>query len=217
MSSLPCARVAWFRVRENGSEVKTYSMKKTILVTFAAVALTTQAGLAQTTVHMWEDPRGWWGNHFVYGPTMPNKFTANEFSVDAFASFWAAERKIGDLFETNIRDGKWGGGLGFNYFLTPYVGIGADANVPDNGGNFFDSVAGSLILRLPSETTGLAPYVFGGGGRLTDRVWEWTAHAGVGLEFRVNPITGFFADGRYMWADEASDSLLLRAGVRFIF
>jgi hypothetical protein len=65
--------------------------------------------------------------------------------------------------------------------------------------------------------SGLAPYVFGGGGRQTDPEWQWTGHAGVGLEYRFNPVTGVFADGRYTWADRTSDSILFRAGVRFVF
>ncbi|MBC8095844.1 MAG: hypothetical protein H7Y43_08525 [Akkermansiaceae bacterium] len=192
-------------------------MKITKLVTFAAaLTVTAQAGMAQTA-HVWDDPRGWWGNHFVYGPTQPNKFTAHEFSFDLFGSYWAGESRIEDVFDTSIRDGTWGGGVGVNYFLTREIGIGGDINIPDNGGNFVDMASGSLILRLPFETTGLAPYIYGGGGRLTDQTWEWAGHAGFGLEWRLNPITGIFADARYIWPEDASDSLLLRTGLRFVF
>lgn len=192
-------------------------MKRLKLITLTA-AVTAMAPLAMAQAgHMWDDPRGWWGNHFVYGPSQPNKFTANEFSIDAFGSYWSGEQRVEDVFDTNIRHGTWGGGVGLNYFITREIGLGGDINIPDNDGNFIDSASGSLILRLPFETTGLAPYIFGGGGRLTDRTWEWAGHAGVGLEFRVNPITGFFADARYIWPDKSGDSLLLRTGLRFIF
>ena len=186
------------------------------LMCAAAVVLGARAGVAQV-VHVWDDPHAWWGGHFVYGPAVPDKFTANEFSLDAFGSFNAGESKFSHLFQTNIRRGKWGGGLGLNYFLTREIGIGGDVNMPANGGHLVDSVLGSLILRLPSERTGLAPYIFGGGGRGTDRVWQWLGHAGVGLEWRLNPVTGVFTDGRYIWADKTSDALMLRAGLRFIF
>jgi hypothetical protein len=193
-------------------------MKISKLVTFAAavMVLSARMGMAQV-VHVWEDPNQWWGTHFTYGPAVPEKFTANEFSTDIFASFTAAQTKIGELFETDIGDGKWGGGLGANYFLTREIGIGIDANAPDNRGHFVDLISGSLIARLPFESTGLAPYVFGGGGRLTEPRWEWTGHAGLGLEFRINPVTGIFADGRYVWADKTTDQLLLRGGLRLIF
>lgn len=192
-------------------------MKIIKIITLAAsVTVLAQTGMAQVA-HVWDDPRGWWGNHFVYGPSVPAKFTANEFNVDVFGSFLGQENKIEDVFKTNIRKGKWGGGVGVNYFLTRELGIGADMNIPSNGGNFVDSVSGSLIARLPFESTGLAPYVFGGGGRQTDPEWQWTGHVGVGLEFRMNPITGIFTDARYVWADKTSDSVLLRAGLRFVF
>lgn len=193
-------------------------MKMTKIVTLAAaVIVTARMGMAQEVVHVWNDPNQWWGGHWVYGPTAPNKFTMNELSVDMFGSFLAPERKFKDIFDTNIRRGKWGGGVGVNYFVTREIGFSVDANVPDNGGNFIDSVSGSLVARLPSESTGLSPYIFGGGGRQTDPVWEWTGHAGVGLEFRLNPLTGIFADARYVWADKTSDSLLLRGGLRLVF
>jgi hypothetical protein len=194
-------------------------MKITKLVTFAAaMTVTAQVGLAQVA-HVWDDPRGWWGNHFVDGPTVPAKFTANEFSVDLFGSFTAAENKLSEVFDTNIRHGKWGGGGGINYFLTREIGLGGDVNIPDNDGNFVDSINASLIVRFPSETTGLAPYLFGGGGRQTEPVWTWTAHAGVGLEFRMNPITAIFTDARYVWPekDGITDTLELRGGLRFVF
>jgi hypothetical protein len=192
-------------------------MKITKLVVFAAaMTATAQVGMAQVA-HMWDDPRGWWGNHFTYGSGQDSKFTANEFSVDLFGSYWHGQNRVEDVFDTNIRRGTWGGGVGVNYFLTREIGLGGDFNIPDNDGNFIDSASGSLILRLPIESAGLAPYVFGGGTRLTDRTWEWAGHAGIGLEFRMNPITGIFADARYVWPEDSGDSLLLRAGLRLVF
>jgi hypothetical protein len=187
-----------------------------LLTVAAAMTVTAQVGMAEV-VRVWDDPRGWWGDHFVYGPSVPDKFTANELSLDAFGSYWAGQRRIEDVFDTNIRSGTWGGGVGLNYFLTREIGLSGDFNIPRNDGNFIDSASGSLILRLPFENAGMAPYVFGGGTRLTDRSWEWAGHAGVGFEFRFNPITGLFADGRYIWPDRTPDSLLLRAGLRFVF
>jgi hypothetical protein len=167
-------------------------------------------------VHMWEDPTDWMGGHFTYNIQGP-RYTAQELSFDAFGSFTAAERKFSELFETNIRHGKWGGGVGLNYFVTREIGFGADINIPDNDGNFVDSVSGSLILRWPFEPSGFAPYAFGGGGRGTDPAWEWLGHAGVGVEYRWNPTTGIFVDGRYVWADQTFDRLVLRAGFRLVF
>jgi hypothetical protein len=194
-------------------------------VTLTAVGLlAASAGMAQTTTttttttttsHVWTDPHTWWGNHWAYNAA--DRYTANELSLDMFGSYLAGERRAEDLFKTNIRHGFWGGGVGVNYFFTREIGIGGDIEIPDNGGNFVNNVDGSLIARIPIVNSGLAPYVFGGGGRQTEPVWQWTGHAGVGIEYRFNPVTGVFADGRYMWVDKTSDEILFRAGVRFVF
>ena len=144
-------------------------------------------------------------------------YSAEEVSFDMFASFVAPESSFTHLFQTDIRRGTWGGGVGGNVFFTRELGIGVDANMPHDGGNLVNSVNGSLIARLPIAHTGLAPYLFGGGGRTTDRVWDWTGHAGVGLEVRMNPLTGIFIDSRYTWGNKSSDNALFRTGFRFVF
>jgi hypothetical protein len=163
------------------------------------------------------EERNWWGRTYV-PPPEPELFLAHEIHVDAFGTYTAPETKFSHLFQTDIRDdGVWGGGAGMNYFLTRHLGFGADLNIGNNDGNFVDLVSASLFARLPIEKLRLAPYAFGGGGRTTDQVWEWTRHAGLGLELRTDREIGIFLDGRYLWADRSSDRLLLRAGVRFAF
>lgn len=189
-------------------------MKWNKIVTGAAGILL-GAGIAQGA-HLWDDPNAWASSHFAYDVSAP-RYTAQELSFDAFGSYLAGERKFNKLFETNIRHGSWGGGVGLNYFFIRELGVGVDMNIPDNGGNFIDSVSGSLIARWPLDPSGFAPYIFGGGGRGTDPVWEWQGHAGVGMEYRFNPATGIFVDGRYVWHDKSYDRLLLRAGLRLVF
>jgi len=65
--------------------------------------------------------------------------------------------------------------------------------------------------------TGVAPYVFGGGGRQFDPVTQWTWDAGAGLEWRFAPHVGVFVDGRYVFADKTKDFGLGRLGFRFGF
>jgi len=197
-------------------------MKMSKLITLSAVLwLGASAAFADepvTVVHVWNDPGGWWNGHFVYA-TGP-RYTANELSVDAFGSYLAGETKeFEEVIHHSIRhNGAWGGGVGVNYFFTEMLGIGGDLNIPDNGGNFIDSVSGNLIARFPIEPCGIAPYVFGGGGRGTgDPVWQWFGQAGVGIEYRFNPVTGVFSDARYIWNDKTPNALLIRAGLRFVF
>ena len=146
-------------------------------------------------------------------------FSANELSVDLSGSYIAQERGIEHLFETSIKHnrGTWGGDVGVNYFITQNIGVGADANMSANGGNFVDAVLGDLTLRLPLGNSGFAPYVLGGGGRMTDVTWEWVGQAGVGLEYRFSHRIGLFADGRCIWPEHSPDALLLRAGLRIVF
>ena len=199
-------------------------MKFVILTTVALLAA--GAGMAQTTTttttetttvsHVWNDPQAWWGNHWAYN--VADRYTDNELSLDFFGSYLAGEHKIENVFHNSIRHGFWGGGVGVNYFFLRNLGVSADMNIPDDGGgNFVNNVYGSLIARFPICNSGLAPYVFGGGGRQTQPAWEWTGHAGVGMEYRFNPVTGVFVDSRYTWVKHTSDEIMFRAGLRFVF
>jgi len=190
-----------------------------IINIIAVGAILTVTATGARAAHVWEDPNVWWGSHFAYDTAGTPRYTAAELSLDAFGSYVAGERRFSKLFETNIKHGDWGGGVGLNYFFTRELGISSDINIPANGGNFVDQVGGSLIARWPFEPSGWAPYIFGGGGRRTDPSWEWIAHAGVGVEYRFSPVTGIFVDSRYIWhiKEGGSDGILFRAGLRFVF
>lgn len=186
------------------------------------ITITASLGLTATmanAAHVWQDPGGWAGSTFTYDHTNVPLFSANELSLDLGASYTAGEHGLGNLFKTDIKGsrGTWGGDLGLNYFITRVIGLSADVDMPDNGGNLVDAVLGNLIVRLPLGESGFAPYLFGGGGRTTDRAWEWVGQAGLGLEFRFSHNLGLFGDGRYIWPQHGSDALLLRAGVRIVF
>lgn len=188
------------------------SMKLNTLVSVTSALLLT-AGMAKAA-HVWEDPGGWSSGVFVYD-AQTAKYTANELSLDLAGSFYAPERGIEHLFKTNIRHtGKWGGDAGLNYFFTRYVGISGNIEMPSNGHNFIDQATGEVVLRWPIDPSGFAPYILGGGGRSFEPAWEWIYDVGVGVEYRLNPITGIFTDARYVWADHSTDRLLLRAGDR---
>jgi hypothetical protein len=204
---------------------------KIITVTMAASLIANAA----RAVHVWEDPGGWSTATFTYS-TAP-RYNCNELSLDMFGSYWAAERGLNHLFETDITGnrGRWGGGVGLNYFFSRYFGIGGDANWSDHsgfGGPATDWVMGNAIARLPICNSGFAPYIYGGGGRqfnglfrdgsgdiLAGKRYEWFADLGVGVEYRFTPGVGIFTDGRYMWhlQDGGVDRLSLRAGLRLAF
>ncbi len=193
-------------------------MKIGKMVSCASVLLLTSS-FAQAA-HVWEDPSGWWDSHFTYDQKGP-KYTAQELSMDLFGSYLNPEGKFTDLFDTNIRRGVWGGGVGLNYFFTRELGIGTDFNISSKTGdaNLVDYWVGNLYARLPLGDTGLAPYAFGGGGRAISPIYQWTYGGGVGLEYRFNPTTGVFSDARFLWGDKGTiyNELVIRAGVRIVF
>ncbi len=199
---------------------------RTCIAATAGLMLT--CGVAKA-VHIWEDPGGWWSSAVTYDTSVP-LYTANELSLDLSGSYIAHEGEFENIFKTSIKGdrGRWGGNVGLNYFFTRNIGIGGDFNIAANGGEALDQALGSVIFRFPIDPTGLAPYIFGGGGRQFDALpaatdsgapsWDWLGHAGVGLEYRFNPVLGMFADGRFIWAEhEINNKMLLRAGFRIVF
>jgi opacity protein-like surface antigen len=153
-----------------------------------------------------------WRDKFAYESSV-DKFGANEFQVDMFGTYASRDR-------FGLERDRWGGGLGLNYFPSKYLGVGADSYLEEWKWPY--RLNGSLIFRLPVEELGMAPYVFGGAGREWKYQTTWTAHAGVGLEFRFNRNFGIFADGRRVFdiEDRHGDDLdywLARAGIRFSF
>jgi hypothetical protein len=186
---------------------------KTILG--SAVALMVSIGMAKAA-HIWENPGEWGSSLFVYDATAP-KFTAQELSLDLFGSYNNPEHEFTDIFHTNIRHGTWGGGVGVNYFLFNYLGFGSDVNLSDHPGRIVDQVLGDLTLRAPIGNSGIAPYIIGSVGRGIYPAWEWIYGFGPGLDLRLNPTLGIFADARYFWAEAGNDRLLIRTGLRIVF
>jgi hypothetical protein len=183
-----------------GTVVTNYTSTSTA-VTTTPTADTTYTGGTGGTSSTWSD-------RWKYDKENHTKFMPNEGSIDLFGTY-ATRDRFG-----NGEDG-WGGGIGVNYFLTRYVGIGADSYIEEWKVPY--RVNGSLFIRLPIDPVGLAPYVFAGGGRQWKYAPQWTAHAGAGLEFRLNSHTGFFADARRVFADRTEDYALWRAGLRLVF
>lgn len=188
------------------------------VIAFVAVWMVT-TGIAQAD-HIWQDSSGWWDSHFTYDQNAA-RYTAQELSLDLFGSYINPERRFNQLFDTNIRNGFWGGGAGLNYFFTRELGIGSDFNIsskPDDL-NLVDYWVGNLYARLPLGNSGFAPYIYGGGGRAMSPIYQWTYGGGVGLEYRFNPSTGIFSDARFLWGDKGTiyNNLVIRLGLRLVF
>src|SRR5205823_5272640 len=100
------------------------------------------------------------------------KYRAIEFSVDLFGTASIGQTTINHLSGERIsQDARLGAGAGLNYFFSRNLGIGGEAYTENTHHNFIDNASGSLIFRIPLGQSGVAPYVFGGGGRQFDPIY----------------------------------------------
>src|SRR5689334_19164281 len=119
---------------------------KALLFMAAFVVLTAVTASAQ---------RSYWSDRLRYDREGATLFFPNEFSLDLFGTY-ADRDKFG------VEKDRWGGGAGVTYFLNRYAGIMADSYLEEARWPY--RVNGSLVLRLPIDRIGAAPYIFGGGG-----------------------------------------------------
>lgn len=145
-------------------------------------------------------------------------YKPQELSFDIFGTGSINEHTIDHLTGDRVRrNGRLGLGGGINYFFCRYVGVGADAYSINTTGSFVDYTSGNLYLRYPILQTGVAPYIFGGGGYQFDSVRQGFGQAGAGVELRLIKHVGFFVDARYVFAAETENYAIGRAGFRFSF
>jgi hypothetical protein len=175
----------------------------TLLAVVIATAATTFAGTDSKKV--------------VVAPQAEELFRAGEVQVDA-AVVGAAGKFNG---RNNV--GALGGGLGLNYFITKYFGVGIDDSLGGTvGGNgtsgVLDNLQGQLIGRLPIESLHLAPYAMvGGGATWGNNQGQGNGNVGGGAEYRINRSVGLFGDYRWLYGTHNLSENLFRAGVRFVF
>jgi opacity protein-like surface antigen len=158
-------------------------------------------------------------------------FKDQELQIDIFGQYTVGE---GPSHAGPVRDHGWGGGIGINYFFTRNIGIGIDAawlyakdrssvGDDDDDHTTIHNFSGSLIARFPIDDKCLAPYLYVGGGAAVDGEQWASAHAGAGLEFRVQPQKmGIFVDGRWTYygdrfGHEDLNNFSGRVGVRWVF
>ena len=143
-------------------------------------------------------------------------YRKQEIDVDLFGSSAISEQNLEHAPDFRKRT-LWGGGGGVTAYFFRYLGVGGEYNADVHGSSFFDSAGGNIYLRLPICHTGLAPYIFGGGGYQFQEVRQSYEDGGAGIEFRFCKNFGVFADGRWVFSEHTSDSGLARVGVRFSF
>lgn len=157
-------------------------------------------------------------NDLAQASSRADLYRARELSLDAFGTASLGVYSIDHVSGSRIRhDTQLGAGVGVNYFIARYIGIGADIYSEDTKGNFIDSASANIILRLPLGQSGFAPFAFGGGGRQFDMAKVWFGQFGAGMEYRFTPHVGLFLDARLVIPDEVKEYGVARLGLRFAF
>jgi len=173
-------------------------MKK-LTIALVAVVVSVTGAFAGTSAKTFKE---------TVAPAPDCKFRDQELQVDAFAA--------GGFYSTGRP--YWGGGLGVNYFVNKYIGIGVEQGIGGRGSNAEWATVGNFFLRYPF-CFGFAPYAMVGGGcSYGTGDGHGFGHVGGGLEYRVTDNIGLFSDARYIYSsEEPQNGVLGRAGLRFAF
>jgi opacity protein-like surface antigen len=151
-------------------------------------------------------------------------FQANEFSLSLGSGYSLNTSKVKatkDVFQAPYS-------LNFNagaeYFLTRH--FGAEVNVPffQSRGIAVQEFQAGLLFRLPlAKTTpifkNISPYVGVGGIYNWQQPVNWAYVGKAGIEFRLNPYWGIFAEGQYRNVDFTWDkgNTSINGGLRLVF
>ena len=177
-------------------------MKKLSLTIIMAVAVVGSA-FAGTESKTFKDK-------VVVEPTC--KFRDTEFQIDTFYSGIVGSRN------STLGTGS-GGGVGLNFFVAKYFGIGWEGSVYSNRGTAsWTPLNGNFFVRFPICSINLAPYVMVGGGAdfQRNRSTIGFGNVGAGVEYRITNNIGLFTDGRYFYGGSGNVANI-RGGLRFAF
>jgi len=169
------------------------------------------------------------GKEYKQPPPEPTCFKDQELQLDIFGAYADGNRPHAGVIDEHA----FGGGVGINYFFHRNIGVGVDAtwlyggekdgDRSNDGDTTYHNFSSSLIFRMPIDAICLAPYAFVGGGFHVDGAQWASAHAGVGLEYRIVPERiGIFTDARFTYFGDRygngeQNNIMARAGVRFVF
>lgn len=152
----------------------------------------------------------------VVVPANDCRFRANEWQIDT------AVVGAGGSYKGQ-KGGGIGGNLGVNYFFTNWFGIGVDDSIVgykksnSSGYQAVDSLQADLLFRMPICSWNLAPYLMVGGGGNWGPLSQGDGNVGAGLEYRMTPNLGLFADCRWLYGSNSLSMALPRVGLRFVF
>ncbi len=179
-------------------------MKKLTLTLLLAIAVAAPA-IAGTEAKTFKDK--------VVVETVPCRFRDMELQLDAFYTGFASSRGA-------LRTGS-GGGVGLNFFIARYFGIGYEGVWYSNDGTGTKlPVGGNFFFRYPICSWNLAPYAMVGGGAAWSSAIDGTVgygNVGGGLEYRFTDHVGIFGDSRWFYGNQSTSAANFRAGLRLAF
>lgn len=126
------------------------------------------------------------------------------------------------LFPDGHADDELGGGASLGFFFTEMVGVNISYHAFNTDPSVQHYSTADLVLRLPIHELCIAPYVFGGGGVVTNGATDGLYRAGAGIDFRLDAMgcVGLFVDGSYNWIEDNAnheDGVIARVGVKIPF
>ena len=118
-------------------------------------------------------------------------------------------------------DDEFGGGVGAGLFFTENLGVNVSYHAFNTDPSVEHYITADVVLRFPIHSACIAPYVFGGGGVVTNGGTDGLYRAGGGLDIRMDAMgcVGIFVDGSYNWVDgdEHDDAVIARVGFKIPF
>jgi hypothetical protein len=156
--------------------------------------------------------------HWWHVTDSPDLYRSYELNLQGFGFGTVDEHTLNHLTGNHVRrDAQIGAGAGLSFFLAKYIGIEGEGYSETTHHSFVNDAGGNLILRLPIGNTGLAPYIFGGGGHQFEPVDCNYADGGGGLEYRFTSWIGLFVDARWVATVRTGNYGMGRIGVDFSF
>lgn len=137
-------------------------------------------------------------------------YRAKEFQIDLFGS--ASVERLRSA--KDLEDHEAGFGFGVNYFFSRHLGIGYEVRgtARQVKHDFLNEGGLHALCRIPIGT--VAPYgIAGAGYEIVNSELRGNLYAGAGLEVRLTPRIGTFAEARRVW--DGPKDYDARAGIRF--
>jgi hypothetical protein len=148
-------------------------------------------------------------------PTPPT--FGNEIAIGFGGSYTVPQKPDVAPWKQPFNHGTYGLSLQTIYWLNPYFGTGAEANIDDvtrPGAGLFSSGGATVNVRYPLGV--FAPY----GVLAEDRDWQsgaWDTTARLGLAWRPTGSLEWFMDAGYQWRQgEPDNALILRTGINLL-